>query len=236
MPIIPGLTTTVGAGQTYYRITPLAMRTGRPRDHRNVVDGQGTIQRATGGRYHYPGVRTVYLAEVPATCFAEKLFYFHREVLRELDNYHRTGDLPAFQDTFALWEIRFRRDIPDVFELNLANASAMNVFPTLMLNPAQDYEHLKDRRAAIQSSGYRGLRAPSSRVRGSGEMVVLFQDQSQNIQSITPYEVEFRLMTSADPPAPFANHAVDLLDFTAGEVRVRLSSGSQAPHPTLAAC
>ena len=66
-------------------------------------------------------------------------------------------------------------------------------------------------------------------------MIVLFQDQSKNIQSITPYEVEFRLMTSADPPTPFTNHAVDLLDFTAGEVRVVLAPGLQGPHPVLAA-
>jgi RES domain-containing protein len=232
MPIIPGLTTTVGAGRTYYRITPLALRTGKPSDHKKVVHGEGAVQRASGGRYHYPGVRTVYLAEDPATCFAEQMFYFHREVLRELDTYHRSRILPAFQDTFALWEIRLRKDIPDVFELSVANASAMNIFPSLMVNPSQDYEHLKDRRAAIQSNGYQGLRAPSSRVRGSGQLVVLFQDQSKNVQSITPYEVEFRLITSGDPPAPFTNHAVDLLDFTAGEVRARLSPGSPGPHPT----
>src|SRR5262249_15074101 len=104
----------------------------------------------------------------------------------------------------------------------------------LMLNPSQDYEHLKDRRAIIQSNGYRGLRAPASRVRGPGEMGVLFQDQSPNGQSIILYEGEFRLITPGDPPAPFTNHAADLLDFTAGEVRVRPSPGPQGPHPALA--
>jgi hypothetical protein len=122
MPIIPGLTTTVGAGRSYYRITPLALRTGRLSDHKKVVDGERAVLDAYGGRYHYPGVRTVYLAEDPATCFAEGMFYFHRETLRELDSYHQRKILPAFQDTFALWEIRFRKDIPDIFELSLVNA------------------------------------------------------------------------------------------------------------------
>jgi hypothetical protein len=175
------------------------------------------------------------LAEEPATCLAERMFYFHREALTDLDAYHITGSFPIFQQPFALWEIRFRKDVPDVFELSLVNASAMNVYPSLMLNPSRDYEPLKDRRAAIQSNGYQGLRAPSSRVRGSGHMIVLFQDQSKNVQSITPYEIEFRLITSADPPEPFTNHAVDLLDFTAGEVRVVLTPGPQGPHSALAA-
>jgi RES domain-containing protein len=235
MPIIPGLTTNVGAGRTYYRITPRAFWTGRLSDHKKVVNGAGAVRDPSGGRYHYPGVQTVYLAEDPATCFAERMFYFHRNVLLGLDTYHRTRALPTFQKTFVLWEIHFKNDIPDVFELSVANASAMNIFPTLMLNPSQDYEHLKDRRAAIQSNGYQGLRAPSSRVRGTGQIVVLFQDQSKNVQGISPHEVAFRMITSSDPPAPFTNHAADLLDFTAGEVRVRVSPGSQGPNPTLAA-
>jgi hypothetical protein len=111
----------------------------------------------------------------------------------------------------------------------------MNTYPSLMINPSQDYNHLKDRRAAIQSSGYQGLRAPSSRVRGSGHMVVLFQDQSKNVRSIIPHELEVRLITATSPPVPFTNHAVELLDFTAGEVRVRLTSGPRGPHPALAA-
>jgi hypothetical protein len=63
-------------------------------------------------------------------------------------------------------------------------------------------------------------------------MVVLFQDQSKNVQTITPFMVEFRLITSTDPPAPFSNHAVDLLDFTAGEIRVIHIAGA-CPHPVL---
>ena len=121
------------------------------------------------------------------------------------------------------------KDVPGVFDLSLMNASALNVYPSLMLNPAQDYEHFKDNRAAIQSNGDQGHRAPSSRVRGTGHMVVLFQDQSQNVQSITPHEVEFRLITSADPPAPFAT-AADLLDFAAGEVRVIPAPNPHPPH------
>jgi hypothetical protein len=64
-------------------------------------------------------------------------------------------------------------------------------------------------------------------------MVVLFQDQSKNVQSITPHQVEFRLMTSGDPPAPSTNHATDLLDFAAGEVRVIPGSNPHPPHPSL---
>jgi hypothetical protein len=140
--------------------------------------------------------------------------------LHVLDTAHTTGSIPPFQERFILWEVVFRNDIPDVFELNTANAAAMNVFPSLMLNPSQDYHHLKDRRAAIEHNSYKGLRAPSSRVRGTGNMVVLFEDQSGNVQSITPSEVEFRLITSGLPSVAFTNHAVDLLDFTAGEVRL----------------
>jgi RES domain-containing protein len=228
MTIVPGLTTTVPAGRPYYRITLLEHRPRRRGGYKQVVNGEGAIMRREGARYNHPGARAVYLAENPETCFAERMYYFHRDFLARLDNYHINGVFPAFQKTFDLWEIRLRRDIPDVFELSLANASAMNVFPTLMLNPSRDYNHLKDRRAAIQSNGYQGLRAPSCRVRGTGHMVVLFQDQSQNVQSITLHEVEFRLMTSADPPAPFTNHAADLLDFTAGGA----SSGSP-PAPTV---
>jgi RES domain-containing protein len=234
MPIIPGLTTTARAGRPYYRITRRALRAGRPTDPKRVVNGEGAIISRRGARYNHPGARAVYLAEEPATCFAEKMYYFQQEALTGLDVYHITHVFPAFQEPLVLWEVLFRKDVPDIFELSLANASAMNVYPSLMVNPSHDYEHLKDRRAAIQSQGYQGLRALSSRVRGTGHMVVLFHDQSKNVQSITPYEVEFRLITSAHPPSPFTNHASDLLDFTAGEVRVVPAPGPQGPHPVLA--
>ena len=235
MAVVPGLTTTVRAGQPYYRITSLTFRASKKPQYKKVLDGEGAVNSRDGGRYNYPGARAVYLAEDPMTCFAERMFYFHHDVLSQLDTYHRTGNLPLFQENRVLWEIIFERDVPDVFDLSLANASAMNSYPSLMLNPSQDYEHLKDRRAAIQSGGYQGLRAPSSRVRGSGHMVVLFQDQSKNVRGIIPHEVEFRLVTSSQPPAPFTNHATDLLDFTAGEVRVVLNSGISGPHPALSA-
>ena len=63
-----------------------------------------------------------------------------------------------------------------------------------MVNPSQDYEHLKERRAFIESNGYKGLRAPSSRSTTGGEMIVLFDDQSKNVE-LKPYAVEFRLVT-----------------------------------------
>src|SRR6185312_900768 len=101
-----------------------------------------------------------------------------------------------------------------------ANASAVGVFPSLMINPSQDYFHLKERRAFLQNSGYKGLRAPSSRVVGPGHMVVLFDDQSATLARVVPYVVEFRLLTAGMPPGPFINHATQVLDFTAGEVRI----------------
>jgi hypothetical protein len=96
----------------------------------------------------------------------------------------------------------------------------MHVFPSLIVNPSQDYNHLKDGRAAIEHNGYSGLRAPSSRSKSGGNMVVLFNDQSGNVQSITPYTVEFRLVTAGPHAMPFTNHATEFLDFTAGEVEL----------------
>ena len=52
-------------------------------------------------------------------------------------------------------------------------------------------------------------------------MLILFNDQSKNLQSITPYEVEFRLISpGAAPRIPFATHITDQLDYLAGEVRI----------------
>ena len=64
-------------------------------------------------------------------------------------------------------------------------------------------------------------------------MVVLFDDQSQNVASITPYGVEFRLITQ---PAgvPFAIHATDQLDYLAGEVRVVTPPGAAPPPAAIA--
>jgi hypothetical protein len=80
--------------------------------------------------------------------------------------------------------------------------------------------HLKDRRAFLQNNGYKGLRAPSSRVTGPGNMVVLFGDQSGNLARITPYQVDFRLVTVGPAPVAFFNQATQVLDFAGGEVRV----------------
>jgi hypothetical protein len=63
-------------------------------------------------------------------------------------------------------------------------------------------------------------------------MVVLFDDQSGNVASITPYDVEFRLLTPAG--VPFASHATDRLDYLVGEVRV-LPPGPAALPPALGA-
>jgi hypothetical protein len=96
----------------------------------------------------------------------------------------------------------------------------MQIFPSLIVNPSQDYNHLKDGRAAIEHNGYSGLRAPSGRVKGAGNIVVLFNDQSGNVQSITPFTVEFRLVSAGPTAAPFTNHAAEVLDFAAGEVKL----------------
>ena len=153
------------------------------------------------------------------TCFTEKMFYFQREVVRRLDALHLplSPGVPAFSDTFTLWEILLKKPVSDVCHLTPARASAVGVFPSLMLNPSQDYEHLKERRTFIESNRYKGLRAPSSRSTTGGEMIVLFDDQSKNVE-LKPYTVEFRLVT-VPPVAPFGNHMTELLDFTAGEVR-----------------
>src|SRR5437879_3967694 len=65
---------------------------------------------------------------------------------------------------------------------------------------------------------YNGLRAPSSRCTKGGAIVVLFQDQSGNVRNITPQQIEFRLIQTSG--APFRNQGFDMLDFSAGEVRI----------------
>src|SRR5437868_5162762 len=85
MAVGPGLGMTVPSGVSLYRITSQTLRTASARQHRRVVNGEGAIRSRHGARSNYPGVRTVYLAETPLTCLAEKMFYFHREVLIGLD-------------------------------------------------------------------------------------------------------------------------------------------------------
>jgi hypothetical protein len=123
----------------------------------------------------------------------------------------------------------------DVFDLSVAKAASAAVFPCLLRNPPEDYYPLKDRRADIQASGSRGLRAPSTRVVGAGSMMVLFDDQSKNLQAITPHEVEFRLSRPGHPPVvAFTSHASDSLAYRAGEVRVLAPAGPAALPPALA--
>jgi RES domain len=218
VPVNPGLTVTIASGTTFFRITSPAFYTSNA-DHRKVVNGEGAVHSQIGARYNYPGVRTVYLTEDLESCFAERLFYFHREVLRGLDLLRYPAPIPPFQRNSVLWEIQFDYDLTDMFDASIPGApSYFNIFPSLMVNPSQDYEHLKQRRADIQSHGYHGLRAPSSRSRRGGNLIILFDDQGSHVQSIIPHEVEFRLITVQG--TPFINHAQDLLDFTAGEVRM----------------
>lgn len=219
MAVNPGLTTTVPAGAPYFRITSLSFRTPNPADHVKVVNGQGAVNSSLGARYNYPGAPTIYLAEDLETCLAEKMFYFHREVLRGIDLARFTGVIPPFVQKFILWEIEFAQPTPNVFDMNIGGAySYFGIFPCLTVNPSQDYEHLKASRALVQNAGYNGLRVQSSRRVGGGNMVVLFHDQSGNVTAITPHEIEFRLITPHGPP--FYNHAHDPLNFLAGEVRV----------------
>jgi RES domain-containing protein len=89
MPVNPGLTVVAPAGRTYYRITSLSFNTTTSTDHPKVVNGQGAVNSRIGARYNHPGVCTVYLAEDLLTCLAEKMFYFHREVIRGIDLSHR---------------------------------------------------------------------------------------------------------------------------------------------------
>lgn len=88
MPVSPGLGLSIPAGTSFYRITSVAFRTPRVAHHKKVVNGQGAVRSRHGARYNYPGVQSVYLADTPLTCFAERMFYFHREVLTGLDDLH----------------------------------------------------------------------------------------------------------------------------------------------------
>jgi hypothetical protein len=215
----PGLAVTVPAGVSFYRITAVSFHTPDDAHHKKVVNGMGARKSHAGARYNYGGVLTVYLADSVRTCLAEKMFYFQRKIVQQLDALHLPLNLgvPAFSGTFTLWDIRLKKPVPDVCHLTRASASAVGVFPSLMLNPSQDYEHLKDRRAFIESNGYNGIRAPSSRSTTGGEIIALFDDQSKNVD-LDPYTVEFRLVTPA-AAAQFGNHLTELLDFTAGQVR-----------------
>src|SRR5205085_11017734 len=121
-----GLGITVAAGTPYYRITSKAFLTPNAAYHPNVVNGMGAIRSRHGARYNYPGVRAVYLAEDLPTCLAEKMFYFHREVLTGLDSLHLplAPVLPPFQQPFVLWEVVLRGPVAHVLDLDIVNAPA----------------------------------------------------------------------------------------------------------------
>ncbi|HEY0080347.1 MAG TPA: RES domain-containing protein [Pyrinomonadaceae bacterium] len=224
-----GLSTTVLPTQPYFRITSPSPTyyTGNPADYPNIVNGKGAFRSLIGGRYNYRATTTVYLTENVETCFAEKMFYFHRETLRKLDALHITGSLvPLFTQRFILWEIYFANAVDDVFDMNIAGAASyFGIFPCMSLNPSQDYDHLRDKRGIIEVYGYKGLRVASSRAVNGGNMVVLFEGQSSNVRAIMPCTVEFRLVNDAG--TPFTNHAHEILDFTSGEVRI---TSGYVPH------
>ena len=236
MTVNPTFTITISAGVPYYRVTSKGHWTKAAAGHKKVVDGQGALKNSAGARYNFPGAVTVYLAETIETCLAEKMFYFHREVLRSLDTVHRGVPVPAFAQQFALWEVIFKKDIPAVCDLTIARAPAyFGVFSALMTNPSQDYDHLKQRRADIQALGYSGIRAPSSRSTLGGNMVVLFSDQSKNVQSITPFALECRLMTPPPGSVPFVSHATDMLDYSSGEARILGAPSSMVTYSSFTA-
>ncbi|ETW97438.1 MAG: hypothetical protein ETSY2_44645 [Candidatus Entotheonella gemina] len=213
---------TLAAGTPLYRITSPGFLTASRALHANVVNGQGALHNPHGARYNYPGVVTVYLAETLDTCFAEMMFYFQREYLQRLDLSHMaypgvSALTPPFQKTYVLWRIELQHDVPDIADLNTASAGYFGVFPLMLTNPSQDYWHLKQRRAHIQSQGYAGIRAPSSRSTTGGHIIALFQSQSGNVASIEPVEMEVRLIQPSG--AVFSNHVTESLDFEACEVQ-----------------
>lgn len=138
--------------------------------------------------------------------------------------------VPPFSQRAVLWDIQVKVAVPNVFDLTVAIAPAAGVFPALLLNPSQDYHHLKDARATIPARRVQRPACPSTRAVTPGNMVVLFDDQSKNVQTITPYEIELRLIRPGHPPAvAFATHATDPLDYEAAEVRVLPPAGGPLP-------
>jgi hypothetical protein len=234
MAVNPAFTTIIQANTPYFRITSVSFRTTNNAHHKNVVDGQGARKNPIGGRYNYPGAITVYLTNTIGACLAEKMFYFQRGVLQSLDILHITGTavVPPFGQKFQLWEVVFKQSITQVCDLSV-HATGLNVMPSLMCNPSQDYWHLKQRRADIEALGYSGIKAPSSRCTQAGHVVALFADQSKNLQSITPFDAEFRLIKQP-PSGPFVNQNTEMLDFFAGEVQISGSPSGNANYNAFA--
>jgi RES domain len=221
--------TTVPAGITVYRITSLNQLTTNKRQHRHVVDGRGVFKTRFGGRYNHRGVVTVYLTESVETCFAERMFYFHREYLQALDTLHQTYALvPPFRKRFVIWEIELAIPINGVAEVNPNTAGYFQIYPAMLKNPSQDYEHLKNARSDIQTMGYGGIRALSSRCQQQGPVLALFANQSWNVASIVPHQVEFSLLQPSG--AAFTNQASHDLDFGAGAVQA-LANPNPLPAP-----
>ncbi len=215
----PNLCSPISAGQPLYRITSNAFLTRNPALHANVVNGQGALHSRRGGRYNFPGVETVYLADSAATCFAERLFYLQREIIAGIDRVHAMPNVvPPFTQPCVLWTMTLAVDLPHVFDVD-NHGSFYQLFPSLALSPSQDYEHLKTKRAEVQAHGYEGLAAASTRCRDGGRIFAIFGDLSPSVASIQPTPYEIRLVTRDDPCRPFVNHATDRLDFNAGQVR-----------------
>src|SRR5436309_17428 len=129
MPALP-MSTRVKAGTPYYRITSQKLSSTNPALHINVVNGRGAFSNSVGARYNHPHQVTVYLADDPETCLAEKMFYFHRETVRLLDRSHLLGGvIPPFNNIFVLWEIVFANDVGNVFDLP-NHFIHFSVFPT----------------------------------------------------------------------------------------------------------
>lgn len=222
---------TVRAHTPLYRITSRSHYSANPAHHPSVVDGRNSRRTARGGRYNFPGVTTVYLAEKPETAVAEMLLYFHKDTLRLLD-LHQISSLPVppFAKKVILWEIELQRDIQGLFDMNQPGASSSRfVYRAFISSPYHDYWHLCQRRAEIEAAGYEGIYVTSARDPTGGNIIVLFNDQSGNVSSITPYELELQLLTSV---GTLFNDAINHdLDF--GRAHVSITS-STAPLPSWA--
>jgi hypothetical protein len=156
------------------------------------------------------------------------LLYFHKDTLRLLDLHHiASWPIPPFVKSFILWEIGFQRDISAVFDMTQPGASSSRlVYRAFISSPYHDYWHLCQRRAEIEAAGYEGIRVTSARDSSGGNIIVLFNDQSGNVSTITPYELDFRLLTPLGTPfRDIINHE---LDFGRADVSM-LSSSAALP-------